>query len=140
MKRIIFLPFALLLASAAQAQPANGDLTVTFDVSGTKGAVLAALYDTQAAYDGSGTGTPQMGEATGDRVTLRFAGLKPGTYAIKAFHDLNGDGQLNMNPFGMPTEPFAFSNNAVVRMGPPAWSEAAFEVRAGANAQSITLR
>ena len=68
-----------------------------------------------------------------------FKDLAPGRYAIKAFHDVNGDGKMATNPFGMPTEPFAFSNNAHGNMGPAKWADAAFEVKAGANTQTIDI-
>ncbi|MNJ30385.1 hypothetical protein D3C77_249830 [compost metagenome] len=58
---------------------------------------------------------------------------------MKAFHDVNGDGELNVNPFGVPTEPYAFSNNAVGDMGPAKWDRARFEV-SGATAQAIRIR
>ncbi len=116
-------------------------LSVTFKGLKTlSGAILASLTASPAAYDGK---APPAGQATaavtGETVTITFSGLKPGLYAIKAFHDLNGDGQLNTNPFGMPTEPYAFSNNARGMMGPAPWSAAAFEVKAGPNGQTIDI-
>ncbi|SDU23293.1 DUF2141 domain-containing protein [Halopseudomonas salegens] len=35
--------------------------------------------------------------------------IPPGDYAIRAFVDLNGDGELNLNHKDRPTEPFASS-------------------------------
>ncbi|WP_371514874.1 DUF2141 domain-containing protein [Brevundimonas denitrificans] len=58
---------------------------------------------------------------------------------MRAFHDVNGDGEMNTNPFGMPTEPFGFSNNAVGNMGPASWARAHFAV-SGETRQTITLR
>ena len=58
---------------------------------------------------------------------------------MRAFHDVNGDGRMNTNPFGMPTEPFAFSNNARGNMGPASWDRAEFAA-AGAVAQTIVIR
>jgi uncharacterized protein (DUF2141 family) len=46
---------------------------------------------------------------------------------------------MNRNPFGMPTEPYAFSNNAVGNMGPAGWDRARFTVQ-GATAQTISIR
>jgi uncharacterized protein (DUF2141 family) len=80
-----------------------------------------------------------MVSATGDAVTATFNGLAPGQYAIRAFHDVDGDGKMGANPFGIPTEPYAFSNNAAGVMGPPKWSAAAFEVKAGANTHAIKI-
>ena len=58
---------------------------------------------------------------------------------MKAYHDVNGDGTMNTNPFGMPTEPYAFSNNAVGNMGPARWDRARFAVP-GTTAQTIVIR
>lgn len=37
------------------------------------------------------------------------ADLPPGRYAMRAFVDLNGNGELDVGAFGKPKEPFAFS-------------------------------
>ena len=54
---------------------------------------------------------------------------------VEAIRDVVGRGTA----FGMPTEPFAFSNNAVGNMGPAKWDRARFEV-SGATAQAIRIR
>ena len=56
-----------------------------------------------------------------------------------ATHWFDGDGEMNTNPFGMPVEPYAFSNNAVGNMGPARWSAAHFAV-SGETAQTISIR
>ena len=56
--------------------------------------------------------------------------LPPGKYAASAFQDLNGNGQLDANFIGIPTEPFAFSSGAVGFMGPPKFEQARFKVDA----------
>jgi len=76
---------------------------------------------------------------TASTASVQFNGVVPGQYAIRLFHDVNGNGQLDTNPFGMPTEPFAFSNNARGRFGPATWADAAFTVTAGANVQEIAI-
>jgi uncharacterized protein (DUF2141 family) len=76
--------------------------------------------------------------ARGER-SATFADLPAGDYAIKAFHDIDGNGRMTTNPFGRPIEPFAFSNNAVGNMGPARWDSARFAVR-GKTAQTITIR
>lgn len=47
-------------------------------------------------------------------------------YAVKAFHDVNGNKKLDTNFFGVPTEPYGFSNNARGTFGPPSLSEMIF--------------
>jgi uncharacterized protein (DUF2141 family) len=78
-------------------------------------------------------------EAGEGNLVAMFDRLEPGTYAVIVFHDLDGDGRLTMNPFGVPTEPFAFSNNARGNMGPASWEQASFTVRADTT-HSIEIR
>ena len=132
---------ALILAASLTLQPAETSVVeITFDVGAEDGVIMAALFDSEAAYDGGGAPVraAMIDVAGGERVA-RFEGLPPGDYALRAFHDVNGDGQKNANPFGMPTEPFAFSNNAVGNMGPASWDRARFAV-SGETRQTITLR
>lgn len=137
MIRTAALMTVLALAAPAFAEPTSA-LTVTFETGADTGAVMFGLYDA-AGYDG---GQPIRGArldvAAGQR-TVSFEGLAPGEYAIRAFHDVNGDGEMNRNPFGMPTEPYAFSNNAVGNMGPAGWDRARFTVE-GATVQTISIR
>jgi len=136
------LPFAaafglILLASPAAAQQA--DVTLSFETGARTGAVLVALYDSEAAWSGGAPVASIRVDATSGAPTAVFRGLPAGTYGAKAFHDIDGDGEMDMNPFGIPTEPFAFSNNAVGNMGPAEWAEASFPV-AGDVAQTIRIR
>jgi ABC-type glutathione transport system ATPase component len=41
-----------------------------------------------------------------------FKDLAPGTYAVSAYQDLNGNQRLDANMVGMPTEPYGFSRDA----------------------------
>lgn len=49
-------------------------------------------------------------------------GLQPGRYAVAVIHDENGNGKLDTNAFGMPTEGFGFSNNPRITFGPPSFA------------------
>jgi uncharacterized protein (DUF2141 family) len=37
--------------------------------------------------------------------------LPPGEYAVSIYQDLNGNGKMDKNFFGAPSEPYAFSKN-----------------------------
>ena len=138
MIRSLAVAAALAFAAPAFAQTTDHRLTLTFETGAETGAVLVALYDAEAAYEG---GEParvaQVDVAAGQREAV--FDLPSGAYGMKAFHDVNGNGKMDVNPFGMPTEPFAFSNNAVGNMGPAKWDRARFEV-SGATAQTIRIR
>jgi uncharacterized protein (DUF2141 family) len=141
----IFIAIAMsgaAFSSAAIAQDGMASLTLNFTgIETQEGAVMGVLFDSEEAYNGKAAPVRQiMITADGKDVATQLAGLKPGRYAIKSFHDIDGDMKMTSNPFGMPTEPFAFSNNAVGNMGPAKWSDAVFEVKAGDNSHSITIQ
>jgi len=132
------------IAMAADSA-ATATLTVHFiGLKSSQGAVMVAVYSSEEAYENSGTAsetaarTVRLEIKDGSAVTT-LPGLSPGQYAIKAFHDLNGDSKLNANLFGIPTEPVAFSNDAPVHMHAPSWKETVFAVHAGDNAISIHI-
>ena len=107
---------ALALFATSVAAEALATLTVNLDCGSAEGRVMIAVFDSQAAYDGDGA--PARAVAASPGQPVRLEGLAPGRYAIKSFHDINGNGKMDTNPFGMPTEPFAFSNNARRQHGP----------------------
>lgn len=131
------------LAETAAATPASdATLTVTFEqIEAPSGQILLSLYDNETAHDAGGKPVrAAMAKVDGKAVSVRFEGLAPGRYAIKAFHDVDGDGKMKTNPFGMPLEPFAFSNNAKPQGGPALWQAASFDVPAGPSETRIAIQ
>ena len=96
------------------------------------GAVVALLFDSADAFadlrDPVATRT-LAADGTGGAT---FEGLPPGPYAVLAFHDLNGNGILDVNFLGIPREPLGFSNRYWGK-GAPAFSAAAVDVGEGAS-------
>jgi uncharacterized protein (DUF2141 family) len=72
------------------------------------------------------------GEAT-------FEHLPEGAYAIVAFLDLDGDGELDRGAFGVPTEPVAYGNDAKPRLGPPSFDACVIEVGNDRAGTTLTL-
>ncbi|MEQ9506315.1 MAG: DUF2141 domain-containing protein [Hyphomonas sp.] len=138
MTRKPLIATALCLALLAPAALA-GPLTVTLENIRTQaGEIRLGVYDA-AGYEGGEAVAGASVAANAATVSVTVEGLAPGEYGIKLFHDINGDGEMNSNPFGMPTEPFAFSNNAQGRFGPAKWNDARFEVTADGAVQVISL-
>ena len=137
---ILALPTPGAMAHASATAEA-ATLTISFtDIEAPKGRIMLALFEGAAGYNG---GKPVHGaaiEVTGTTASTVITGLAPGQYGVKLFHDVNGNGQMDVNPFGMPTEPFAFSNSAKGNMGPATWEAAMFEVTPGANVQTISFK
>jgi len=132
------LAAALLVAAPAFAAD-DSTVTLTFDTAAATGEIMVVLFNSEAAYGGQGAPVAQaMIDVAAGQHTATFT-VPAGDYAVKSFHDVNGDGRMNTNPFGMPTEPYAFSNNARGNMGPATWEQAHFTVE-GDTAQTISLR
>ena len=69
--------------------------------------------------------------------TGKIENLQPARYAAFAFHDRNGNGKVDSNFVGVPTEGFGFSNDIRPQIFPipkhPAWKEVSFVVQPGEN-------
>jgi uncharacterized protein (DUF2141 family) len=133
---------ALMMAAALAASgPEAGPAEVVFSFSGMQnsGAVMLALYESEASYKKRSKPLRQAKAPVRDgRAEVRFEGLAPGAYAAMVFHDVNGDGKMNFR-LKLPTEPYAFSNNA---RGMPlaSWKAAAFTAQPGRTHQQIRLK
>ena len=139
MTRLSFLLAAMSTCIIAAPLASASDLTVTVDgIAKQQGSIMLGLFD-EASYKGDGSVDGAQLVVEGSSVSVTFQGLAPGEYAIRLYHDVNGDGEMNTNPFGMPTEPYAFSNDAKGRFGPAKWDAASFPVGPGATAHTITL-
>lgn len=74
-----------------------------------------------------------------NRVQVTFQQVPVGSYAIRAFHDVNSNGELDRSWIGIPSEPYGFSNNVRGGMtGPPDLEEQLFDV-SGNTVLNITL-
>ena len=61
------------------------------------------------------------------RAKVVFNYLKPGKYAVKLFHDENGNGKMETNFLSIPTEGYGFSNDAIGAFNlPPDFEEMLF--------------
>lgn len=129
-----------VVAAPPAAARADASLTVTFpDLKAHTGALHVAVYDSAQAWKG-GKAVASVDIPAAEAAPSLRLDLPAGTYAIRAFHDVDGDGRLGTNGFGIPVEPYGFSNDAKGMMGPPAFEAAAFTVSTGENTQSLTLR
>jgi len=60
--------------------------------------------------------------------------------ALLAFHDENGDGEVDRALFGVPREGVGFSRDVRIRFSPPRWRDAAFATNGGEQRMSLSLR
>jgi uncharacterized protein (DUF2141 family) len=110
------------------------------------GSLLVGLYDSKESFDHAialadkesfandpsrTAGAAFRGNDSGT-AGIVFMNIKPGRYSIIVVDDENGNGILDKNFFGVPTEPYGFSNKAEGFLGPPSFDEAAIEIDADA--------
>jgi len=120
---------AVLLTTLFAASSYAADVTVTIDgIKNNDGKIVAGLFDNPATFPRGKVVTGQMTPAIKGAVTVIFKDVAAGRYAISAYHDVNGNGRLDANMMGIPSEPYGFSRDALGQMGPPKFEDAAFTV------------
>jgi uncharacterized protein (DUF2141 family) len=127
---------ALLAARLAGA----AELTIQIDdVKAATGNLMVAVYGSEATFlkqAAGATGAPAVAGTT--QVVLKD--LPEGTYAFAVYHDANSNGKMDKNMVGMPTEDYAFSNNAMGKMGPPSYDSAKFALPAAGATVRVSLK
>ena len=131
---MFFILFALVATPAPELRISVSNLTAA------KGKLFIGVYDRAEGFLEVekvvwNTTLPVTRTGVMDVVVQ---GLRPGVYGVACFHDLNGNGKMDMNMLGIPTEPYCFSNNVRPRFRAPTWNEAKFEV--GPSGKTIAIR
>ena len=126
--------FLVLLLFCARQINAQNTLEITIsNIEIQEGSLLLQLFQDSTQFPGAVVSEAfiQEKKATNNEIVFVFNNLADGYYAIAVFQDLNEDKQLNTKKFGIPAEPFAFSNNALRKFRPPYFSQAQFLVKGG---------
>ncbi len=96
----------------------------------TGAAIRLALFAESAGFPDNECAVRTLAVDVEDTTAeVQLENLQEGKYALAVFQDLNGDEVLNRSAFGIPSEPYGFSNNARGKFGPPSFQAAAFRLR-----------
>ena len=134
---LIALPALAISETSGAAQAAE----LTIAVSGVKsaeGRVYVALHRAAAGVkfpDQKGAVAGAWRKAQKGGFSVTFTGLAPGRYAVNGFHDTDGDGELDTNLLGIPTEGYGFGNGAAGSFGPPDFTAASIAVEGKASVE-----
>lgn len=109
-------------------------------IPSVKGTIRMGVYNSSSTF-------PKVNEqwkgivrkVEGKSMTIEVDLPTEGNYAIAIYHDANGNGRLDKNMLGVPTEVYGFSNNARATFSAPSFSEAQFSVKAN-KVQTIRLQ
>lgn len=124
MKQLMTLALLLMLNFGVTAQPQGYELKIEInDLKNNKGTVRLELVDTE-----KNVVADAIGEIHDKQSVIVLKNLPAGTYAIRYFHDENGNEEMDKGAFGIPKEGYGFSNNARGFMGPPDLEDQLFQL------------
>jgi uncharacterized protein (DUF2141 family) len=129
-----------LLVSGSLSTFAQHKLVVKVkNIKQSEGTVRVALFNSEdtfldKAFQGKSV------KANGSEVSIEFADLPAGEYALSVFHDANDNGELDKNFMGIPREGFGFGNNAMGTFGPPSFEKAKFKLSSESTSHEIVLK
>ena len=86
-------------------------------------------------------GAPMEGKKlyAGSKSIQTTFSVEPGEYAVAVYHDENGNGKMDTRIFGIPKEPYGFSNNFKPLISAPKFSDCRFSVGNAGKVISIKL-
>lgn len=127
---ILALPLLALLASPPSAQAASLAVDIGENIKAGD-LLMVAVYADEASWlkkpaRALRQAVPAEALAAG-RHRIAMDELAPGRYALAVYVDRNGNGKLDSGMFGIPKEPYGFSQGGG-SMGPPDFADAAVEV------------
>ncbi|MEL7197897.1 MAG: DUF2141 domain-containing protein [Pseudomonadota bacterium] len=133
---------ACIGASAALISPAAAnevEITIT-DLRSSKGVVRACMTTKEKIFPKcrKDPASHRTVVPAGKTVTIRFKDVVPGDYAIALLHDENDNGKADRALGMMPKEGYGFSRDAPVRMAPPKFKDAVFEL--GNTPKKLTIK
>jgi|688.fasta_scaffold1332539_1 uncharacterized protein (DUF2141 family) len=130
----LLLPISQLFAQQSNAVI---ELSLTNQHS-SAGKIYVAIYNSEQSF-----GIPEKAYLTdiieAKKPFLASIELKSGNYAIAVYQDINNNGKLDKNWVGIPTEPYGFSKDPLIRFGPPLYEDCQLHIQ-GKNIISIRLR
>ena len=124
------LALGAAVPAASPAAPATETVTVVVSaLASTSSVVKLNFYNAPDKFLKDGQMAIRMVVRPDGKSTLSIpVALAPGKWAVALSQDLNNNDKLDKNFLGIPTEPFAFSNNVKPRLAAPRFEECKFTV------------
>jgi outer membrane protein len=105
------------------------ELIINIDNPPVNGTVIAMLFNSSSTFVDLRDPVKVITLPSGGATPGRIPALANGEYALVVYHDENGNGRLDENFIGIPSEPLGFSNRYWPQ-GPPTFAKAAFTLEA----------
>lgn len=127
--KLFLLLFFLSFGDKPATHGFAGNLLIDLEnVKTAQGIIWIGIYDSEENYMikeraiVEGVNVTQTGS-----IQINIPDLQYGTYAIAIFHDINGNGELDRNLIGIPSEPYAFSKKPKSKWRLPRFHEVKFD-------------
>jgi len=105
------------------------ELVISIDNPPINGTVIAMLFNSSNTFVDLRDPVIVFNLQSGGTTPGRILDLASGEYALVVYQDENGNGRLDENFIGIPSEPLGFSNRYWPQ-GPPTFTKAAFKLEA----------
>lgn len=128
-KYVAFLYLFSYLLLPFQADTGTIQLEVQ-NIKASKGSIKVAIFGAEEDFlvDEKAIQGHSVSTTNSNKLIIKLDDLPFGTYAIAIYQDINDNNKLDTNLFGVPKEPYGFSNNARSKWGPPDYQIAKFEL------------
>ena len=143
MKKLKLLFFILIMLTLydGYSQSKKTSLTLTIEVASfenTKGVLRVCVTDQKDDFL-KYCAFSKIVTVEDDTVSLKIENIEKGNYAVSVYHDENNSGILETGGvFGIPLEPYGFSNNPNMTFG-PSYKKSVFKMASDKNI-SIKLK
>jgi len=127
MKAAMILSVAIIMMITGFRPEDKGSMKVNLSNIKKTGKIHVAVYREGAFPDSKFLVKSVTGEGMNGKCELQFEDIAYGSYAVAIYQDVNGNGKLDKGLFGIPEEPFAFSNNFKPRFGGPSFEKCKFD-------------
>lgn len=126
MKLLLFTFYPLFLVSFKD----KTDLTIQIKgIEEIKGRIQIGIYSSPDKFLETGAEyRVEYVNVSSNEIIYAVKDLPKGDYSIALFHDINSDGICNLNFWGIPTEPYGFSNNIKPVLRAPSFSDTKISV------------
>ncbi len=142
---LLALPLLTLLSVAAPGPLVAPTQTLTLSVDNIRtasGTIWVGVYTSEDDFlDREKARLVAAKVNTAGRVYIEIPDMMIGKeYALGLFHDVNDNGEFDLNWLGLPSEPWAFSGTPKTRLRLPYFNEVSFRVDRMTPEKMVRLR
>lgn len=98
------------------------------NIQQVKGRLEIGVFKSGSSFPQGAPATKQSVAVNAQTVRATFQ-IEPGDYAVALYQDVNSNGHIDKKLFGLPKEPYGFSNNIRPRFAIPKFDECKMLVR-----------